>query len=69
MIITEASNISTSDPESYAWANLRKFQSVELVLQIIDSLRSLDGHYKANVHTLWKYDILQLAVILSWRKP
>jgi hypothetical protein len=48
MIISTATEVVTSDPEAYAWANLRKFQNVELVEQSIMRLNSSDPPSRRN---------------------
>ena len=48
MILTTARSVATSDPEAYAWANLRKFQNVDLVEQRIVELHALKPSMRAN---------------------
>ncbi len=48
MILTSARNVATSDPESFAWANLRKYQNVELVEHAIVTLHSLTKNNRRN---------------------
>ena len=41
MIIPRALKVRTSDPSAYAWAGLRKFQSIELVTKRLIEIQRL----------------------------
>lgn len=48
MILQSARKITTSDPEAFAWASLRRYQNVELVEQNIVALHSLERSDRRN---------------------
>jgi hypothetical protein len=48
MILASARKVVTSDPEAFAWANLRKYQNVEFVEQVILSLHHLEKRQQRN---------------------
>jgi hypothetical protein len=48
MILVSARKVVTSDPEAFAWANLRKYQNVEFVEREIISLHNLERQQQRN---------------------
>jgi hypothetical protein len=49
MIISNAAKVRTSDPSTFAWAKLRKFQNIELVADTVQRLHRVENKYRDNV--------------------